>query len=133
MGPDPWSEIYLTSTLLVWLVASFRDDVARRCAELLLVWFIMANAAYEYGEIETFPTILVASIYVCLCIVFIQIYRHWLPVYLCGSGIAMILWSFAYTDPSAYTYKAVKNAIYIGELLAVLIGCIRWRIPDGKS
>ncbi len=118
------SASYLIAVLCVWAVASFRNDVARRCAELLLVWFILANAVYVRGEIETFSTIVIGLIYVVLCGFATWKYQHWLPIYLCASGVVIILWSFAYMGPSAYTYKSIKNAIFIGELLAVLIECI---------
>ena len=130
---DIWSEVYLIATLLVGLIALFRGDApVRWCAGLLLVWFLLANATYVRGEIETFETIFIGTIHVGACGYFIQRYQHWLPMYLCGSSVAMILWSFAYTGPSAETYKEIKNAIYIGEMLAVLIGCIQWRVPLGQ-
>jgi hypothetical protein len=91
------------------------------CAVALLIWYTLANATYSRGEVETVSTFIAAGIYLLICGHLVRKHdHHWLPLYLMGSAAAIILWT-AFYDADAYVYKAVKNGIYIGELIAVSI------------
>jgi len=118
---DNTDEIYLAITvLLLWFVVNWRNKTSVNCTILLLFWFVLANATYRYGEIETEATILIALIHILLTCTYLYFNPHWLPIYILLSDILFILWSIVYTGPDPYTYKLVKNIIYCGEVLSVL-------------
>lgn len=110
---------YLIATFVVLGLAWRRGGVSFECAVALLIWYCLANAAYQYGEVETTATLVVGSIQVALCGILVRRHdHHWLTLYLLVSATAVILWTAFYSqDP--YAYKAVKNGIYLSELLAV--------------
>lgn len=119
-----WSIVYLILTFLVLGISRFRGEVPRDCSVALLVWYCLANIGYAEGEIEDLSTQFNAMVFIAICVWLMYRYPHWLPKYLFGAGVAMILWTAYtsnYSDGDPYVYKLVKNGIYMSELLAVSI------------
>jgi hypothetical protein len=113
-----WGYFYLALTLTTLLAASFRRGVAYDGAISLIVWSLMVALTYRYNVVETTGTMVIAFVYIGWCLMLIKRWnQHWLTLYLLFSGFAMLFWNAMYhTD--AYLYKAVKNGIYCGMLIA---------------
>ncbi len=122
-----WDIFYGSFTLFVvgvsWLLSK-RVSLTCSIALLLLWWF--ANFFYQENTIEEISTQLTGIMFIGVCFWLINKYHHWLPWVLAISTAATVVWTAVYNGDDPYMYKAVKNLIYFGELLAVCISWIPW-------
>lgn len=119
---------YLAATFAVLGLAWRRGGVSFDCTVALLAWYCLANTTYIYGQVETTGTLIAALVYLVICYALVRKHdHHWLPLYLLTTAGAIILWNALYADDDPYIYKAVKNGLYLGELLAVTVSI--WTTP----
>jgi hypothetical protein len=125
------SLIYLILMLALVAAGRWRGGVAQDAAVSLLVWDALVNATYRYGMIETTGTMVIAFVYIGWCLMLVKRWnQHWLTLYLLFSGFAMLFWNAMYHS-DAYLYKAVKNGIYCGMLIAT--GYSIWQARPRKT
>ena len=120
---DVISFVLLAMTIFVTLICRRNgSEVAREVSVLLLVQFLLANYFYERGEIETEATV-TSMVVIAIWALWLRMeHQHWLPLAVLISALTILLWTLIAVahDYSAFTFKAVKNAIYAGEVIACL-------------
>ena len=123
-----WSEFYLVATIIVVAVSRTRNKMVYDCAVLLLIWTVLVNATYRYGELELIPTAVICVPFLMFAGVLERRYRHWLTTMVFAMGVGMLVWTAVqtYIDSTPYLYKAVKNLIYLVTLISIPFA---WRKP----
>ena len=127
-----WGHIYAMGTLglLLWTWVREGRSLSPKmdCVLSLVAWFLMAAVIYKYNQLELVETAVGATIWGGINWWLIRKHKkklHWIvPAYLFLASIAMLVWtaimsfesvqnSFAH---AAYTYKMVKNTIFLSAL-----------------
>lgn len=123
-----WDEFYLTLTGIT-LYLTRKDDVAFNAAFSLLMWYVLANASYKYGEIESLATYVTMTVFVLFNLMTWLWHRRWLPLFLMAVGVLVCTWTYLYSG-DAYGYKFGKNALYFLGVVVVCLYSIFYSRPE---
>lgn len=124
---------YLAATAAICGFAFFRGPVNRDCAIAVIIWFALAQLGYSRGEVEWLSTYIITGVQFLVVGYLVGKHdHHGLPLWLLVTNAARVIWNAYYgSDPEAdsYTFKYVKNAIYILDLGALTVSSVWTKTP----
>ena len=119
-----WGYVFLSLTVATLGAAAFlRDMMSFLCVIALLGWLVAANATYEYGVVERDATLAYIGGFLGVTAYLTKVYKHWLPLALFGTGLAVVAWALAYKQDYNYDlaavqgFKEMRNGLYASGLV----------------